>query len=93
MVQTLESGRQAVSRRAWKEAWETLVEVDRDTSLSPQDLELMADAAWWAGHPDHAVEALERAYTGYVEADMVLDTRFLVNPNDHEQFRPLSGLQ
>jgi UPF0042 nucleotide-binding protein len=26
------------------------------------------------------------------EADMVLDTRFLVNPNDHEQFRPLSGL-
>lgn len=26
------------------------------------------------------------------EADVVLDTRFLKNPNDHEQFRPLSGL-
>ncbi len=26
------------------------------------------------------------------EADMVLDTRFLVNPNDHAQFRPLTGL-
>lgn len=73
MVQTLESGREAVSRRAWKEAWETLVEVDREASLSPQDLELMADAAWWAGHPDDAVDALERAYTGYVEADMVVE--------------------
>jgi UPF0042 nucleotide-binding protein len=27
------------------------------------------------------------------EADMVLDTRFLANPNDHEEFRPMSGLQ
>lgn len=26
------------------------------------------------------------------EADVVLDTRFLENPNDHEPFRPLSGL-
>jgi class 3 adenylate cyclase len=73
VVQTLESGRQAISRRAWKEAWETLAEADRESSLSPQDLELMADAAWWAGHPDDAVDALERAYTGHVEADMVVE--------------------
>ncbi|HSK07550.1 MAG TPA: hypothetical protein VK990_08540, partial [Acidimicrobiia bacterium] len=73
MVQTLESGREAISRRAWKEAWETLVEVDREASLSPQDLELMADAAWWAGHPDDALDALERAYIGYLEADMVVE--------------------
>lgn len=72
-MQTLESGREAISRRAWKEAWETLAEVDKDASLSPQDLELLADAAWWAGHPDDAVDALERAYAGYVAADMVVE--------------------
>ena len=43
MLQTLESGREAISRRAWKEAWETLAEVDKDASLSPQDLELLAE--------------------------------------------------
>lgn len=50
-----------------------MAEADRESSLSPQDLELMADAAWWAGHPDDAVDALERAYTGHVEADMVVE--------------------
>ena len=73
MVQTLESGRDAISRRAWKEAWETLAELDKGASLSPQDLELLADAAWWAGHPDESIQALERAYTGYVESGHVTE--------------------
>ena len=72
-MQTVESGREAVSRRAWQEAWETLAEVDRDASLSPQDLELLADAAWWSGHPDDSIGALERAYAGYLESDMVIE--------------------
>jgi len=73
VVQTLESGKQAIRRRAWDEAWTTLSEVDREETLTPQDLELLADAAWWAGHPDDSVDALERAYNGYVDAGMVVD--------------------
>jgi class 3 adenylate cyclase len=70
VVQTLESGRKAVQHQAWTEAWETLTEVDHEEKLSPQDLELLADAAWWSGHPDESEEALERAFNGYVDASM-----------------------
>jgi class 3 adenylate cyclase len=59
-----------VARRAWDEALETLTVADREETLSPQDLELLADAAWWAGRPDESVQALERAFAGYVDSDM-----------------------
>jgi class 3 adenylate cyclase len=72
-VQTLELGRAAVGREAWEEAWKTLTEADQEESLSPPDLELLADAAWWAGHPDESVDALERAYAGYLSAEMPVD--------------------
>jgi class 3 adenylate cyclase len=72
-MQTIESGRDAVGRRAWDEAWETLSLVDRDQGLAPHDLELLADAAWWAGHTDDSIDALERAYGGYIESGMVIE--------------------
>jgi len=67
-VQTVEIGRKAVQRRAWEDAIKAFNEVDGEEPLSPQDLELLADAAWWAGYPDESVDALERAFAGYVEA-------------------------
>ena len=73
MVQTLESGRAAAGREAWEEAWKTLTEADGEEALSPADLELLADAAWWTAHPDESVDALERAFNGYVGADMPID--------------------
>ncbi len=73
MVQTLEAGRAAVGREAWEEAWKTLTDADSEESLSPPDLELLADSAWWAGHPDESVDALERAYAGYVGAEQRVD--------------------
>ena len=73
MVQTLESGRSAAQREAWEEAWKTLTEADREAALSPADLELLADAAWWTGHPDESVDALERAFNRYEAAEMPLD--------------------
>lgn len=72
-MQTLESGRAAAAGEAWEDAWRTLTEADREEALSPPDLELLADAAWWAGHPDESVEALERAYAGHLAAGMDLD--------------------
>ena len=65
MDETLESGRDAVRRHAWTEAIEALTAVDRDDGLAPDDLELLGGASWWAGHPDEATEALERAFAGY----------------------------
>jgi class 3 adenylate cyclase len=67
MVDTLVSGRQAIQRHAWGEAWEAFTEADEAEHLSPKDLELLAEAAWWSGQPDEAVEALERAFAGYLE--------------------------
>jgi len=73
VVQSLESGRAAVGGEAWEEAWKTLTEADHEETLSPPDLELLADAAWWTAHPDESVDALERAFSGYEGADMPTD--------------------
>jgi class 3 adenylate cyclase len=68
MVSTLVAGREALERRAWAEAREALQAADGDAPLSPDDLQLYSEAAWWSGYPDEAVDALERAYSGYVAA-------------------------
>jgi class 3 adenylate cyclase len=68
MIETLEGGRDAVKRHAWPEAVEALAAADRDEGLGPDDLMLMGTASWWAGHPDEATEAFERAFAAYSEA-------------------------
>ena len=65
---SLELGRDAVKRHAWTEALEAFAAADREAGLSPDDLELMGEAAWWAGKPDEATDTLERAFAAYVEA-------------------------
>ena len=65
MLATLESGREAARRHQWGEALEGLTAADAAHALEPDDLLLLADAAWWSGDPDGAVVAFERAYAGY----------------------------
>src|SRR5438034_3459807 len=67
-VGSVELGRDAVKRHAWTEALEAFAAADREESLSPKDLELMGEAAWWTGKPDEATDVLERAFAAYVEA-------------------------
>jgi class 3 adenylate cyclase len=67
-VDSLELGRDAVKRHAWTEAVDAFAAADREGGLSPDDLELMGEAAWWAGMPDEATDPLERAFAAYVEA-------------------------
>jgi len=69
MVATHELGRDAVKRHAWADAVEAFTKADRDGDLSPDDLELLGRAAWWAGKPDDATDALERAFAGFESAD------------------------
>ena len=65
---SLELGRDAVKRHAWMEALEAFAAADREGGLAADDLELMGEAAWWAGKPEEASETHERAFTAYVEA-------------------------
>jgi class 3 adenylate cyclase len=58
----------ALSRHAWREAYERFGEADAAGSLTPTDLESFAQAAWWCGHPDAAIRLRERAYAAYSQA-------------------------
>ena len=58
----------AFKRHAWTEALEAFAAADREGGLSPDDLEMMGEAAWWVGKPSEASDMLERAFTAYVEA-------------------------
>jgi class 3 adenylate cyclase len=60
-----EAGRSAAARGAWREAYDLLVSAD---GLEAQDLESVAEAAWWTGKLDEAIERRERAYTAWIEA-------------------------
>jgi class 3 adenylate cyclase len=65
---SLEAGRQAARRRAWREAYDLLLAADSDGALPADDLGSLAEAAWWTGRLDEAIELRERAYAAYVDA-------------------------
>ncbi len=61
---TLEAGREAADRHAWDQAYSLLSPAA--ASLAPEDLERLAQAAYWTGRLDEAIELRERAYNGFV---------------------------
>jgi class 3 adenylate cyclase len=63
----VQQGRDAHHRHAWHEAFDLLREADSETPLSPADLGLLAESAWFAGDPDAASEARQRAHSGYLK--------------------------
>lgn len=63
---TLDDARQAFERHAWRVAHEAFAAADADVPLEPDDLERLAEAAWWIGHLSEVIGATERAYTGYL---------------------------
>ena len=87
MVETIESGRDAMDRHAWAEAVDVFVAADRDGGLEPGDLERLGTAAWWTGKPDEATEALERAFTGYVDANQPSDAARVALALTYQAFR------
>jgi class 3 adenylate cyclase len=66
--QPLEAGREAVQRHAWREAYGLLSEADQMQKLGPDDLKILAEAAWWSGRLDDCIAARERAFTAYLVA-------------------------
>jgi hypothetical protein len=65
----LAAARDAVDRHEWERGSELFKLADAAAPLGPEDLELMGEAASWAARPNEGIEALERAYAGYVESD------------------------
>lgn len=57
-----EQGRAALARHAWVEALEKLTEADATGQLEPAQIDLLAEAAWWNGRLEQAIELRERAY-------------------------------
>lgn len=69
MIATLESGRSAARRHLWDEALNALTAADEAEALGPDDLLLLADAAWWTSDPDRAVATFERSLAGFERED------------------------
>ena len=65
---SLEAGKEAARRHAWRDAYELLRSADADGRLTADDLGSLGNAAWWTGHLDEAVGLRERAYAAFAEA-------------------------
>jgi tetratricopeptide (TPR) repeat protein len=62
----LERGRAAFARSAWREAYDGLSAADAAGGLAPEDLQRLAEAAWWLSDGTACVRARERAYRQYL---------------------------
>ncbi|PYP35919.1 MAG: hypothetical protein DMD46_11135 [Gemmatimonadetes bacterium] len=62
-----EAGRSAFSRHSWREAFETLSNAQAMRALAAEDVERLAESAWWIGRVDDSIAAHERAYAAYID--------------------------
>jgi class 3 adenylate cyclase len=65
---SLEAGREAARKHAWREAYDLLQKANADEPLGAEDLEFLAEAAWWTGRLEEAIDFRERAYAAHIEA-------------------------
>jgi len=65
VVGALERARAAFARTAWGEAYDGLSAADAGGELEAEDLERLAEAAWWLSDGTACVRARERAYRQY----------------------------
>jgi tRNA A-37 threonylcarbamoyl transferase component Bud32/tetratricopeptide (TPR) repeat protein len=63
----LERARAAFARMAWREAYEGLSAADAAGGLEAEDLERLAEAAWWLSDGTASLRARERAYRQYLQ--------------------------
>jgi ATP/maltotriose-dependent transcriptional regulator MalT len=66
-IADIDRARAAFRREAWPEAYAELRALD-PASLTPRDLESLADAAWWQSRTEESIAARQRAYAGYAAA-------------------------
>jgi DNA-binding CsgD family transcriptional regulator len=66
-IEMLARGRAAFQRDAWSEAYAQLASADSLATLEPEDLDLLATAAYLVGDDAASTHALTRAHQGYLE--------------------------
>ncbi len=76
-AEALTKGKAALRRHAWSEAFSLLSQADGDGALRAEDLEALAEAAFFAAQPDAATGARERAFAAYLEAGNELRAAYL----------------
>lgn len=59
---SVQRAREAAARGDWEEAYDLLMQADVDGLAGPDDLRLLGEVAYAAGHLDVTIEAWERAY-------------------------------
>jgi tetratricopeptide (TPR) repeat protein len=80
----LGDAREAASRYAWGEAFDLLAAADAAEPLGPDDLERMAECAWWIGKMRHCIALRERAHAAFLKAgDVRRAARVAVDLGDH----------
>jgi len=70
-IDELERGRESYAASAWLGAYELLSRADRLEALQPEDLKLLATAAYMVGNDDEYVATLERAHELHLAAGEV----------------------
>ncbi len=68
MLDQLERGRECHRRRAWSDAYQSLLLADQVASLGVEDLERLAISAYLIGRDDDFLRALDRAHHVYLDA-------------------------
>jgi len=63
----IQAGRTALAQQSWSQALEHLRRADAETDLSADDLQNLAEAAWWNGNMDECGDLLRRAYARYLQ--------------------------
>jgi class 3 adenylate cyclase len=66
-IDLLGTARQASQQFAWRKSYEAYSELPA-SELTASDLEAFADAAWWNGRLEQAINLREDAYAGYLAA-------------------------
>jgi len=69
MVNTtaLDRGKHAFQQRAWKDAYHQLSDADTESPLNPENLELLAAAAYLIGKSSESNDIWSRAHTAYLK--------------------------
>jgi tetratricopeptide (TPR) repeat protein len=66
-VGPVDEARVAFTNHAWREAFEAFTKADAEHPLAVEDVERLAEAAWWIGRIDDCIAARERAHTAYLD--------------------------
>jgi class 3 adenylate cyclase len=64
----VEQGQASLGRHEWRAAFDALSAADAQGGLTPESLELLAEAAWWTGQLPVAIDVRERAYAAATKA-------------------------